>query len=139
MSEKTWDDCLYEGYANKVSKDPKKAESLKKTAEGRIKFFSTQKIAEESANYIFEGYYASIVELLHALSISEGYNISNHVCIGCFLREVAGKNDLYRLFDDLRYKRNSLVYYGNSMDLEICKDAIEKCKKLIKEIKEILK
>ena len=45
--------------------------------------------------------------------------------------------EIKRTFDDIRYKRNSLTYYGNRMDYEIAKQAIEKCKKIIKEITKI--
>jgi len=38
------------------------------------------------------------------------------------------------LFDDLRFKRNSLTYYGKRMDFETAKQAIEKCKRLIREL-----
>jgi len=51
------------------------------------------------------------------------------------LRDVLKREDLYILFDDIRYKRNSLTYYGNLMDYETAKQAIEKCKRIIKEIK----
>ena len=44
------------------------------------------------------------------------------------------KDELYDIFDDLRYKRNSLTYYGSRMDFETAKQAIEKCKKIIKEL-----
>ncbi len=139
MSKKTWEDCLSEGDVRNVSKDSKKSESLKRTAEGRIKFFENQQINETNANYIFEGYYTSIVELLHSFIILQGYNVSNHLCIGFYLRDVMKRNDLYRIFDDLRYKRNSLVYYGSEMDFETAKQAIEKCKKVINKIKVLLK
>ncbi len=52
----------------------------------------------------------------------------NDICIAFYLRDVLKREDLYRVFDDLRYKRNSLTYYGNKMDFETCKEAIEKCK-----------
>jgi uncharacterized protein (UPF0332 family) len=138
MNEKTWEDCLSEGDVRNVSKDIKKSESLIRTAEGRVKFFEIQIINEDTADYIFEGYYTSIIEFLHSIIISKGYNISNHICIGCYLRDVIKRNDLYRIFDDIRYKRNSLVYYGNRMDFETAKQAIEKCKKLYKELKGIV-
>ncbi|MBM3206911.1 MAG: hypothetical protein FJZ43_04805 [Candidatus Staskawiczbacteria bacterium] len=138
MSEKNWEECLSGGYATTISRDIKKSESLKRTAEGRIRFFEVQSVNEENVNYIFEGYYTSIIEFLHSFTISNGYNISNHVCIGCYLRDVMRRNDLYRLFEDLRYKRNSLIYYGSRMDFETAKQAIEKCRKLIKELKEII-
>ena len=131
MSEKTWEECLFEGDVRQVSKDTKKSDSLKRTAEGRIKFFNNQQINEENANYIFEGYYTSIIEMLHSLTISKGYSVSNHICIGCYLRDVLKRDDSYRIFDGLRYKRNSLVYYGNKMDFEtaITKAQLKKIKK----------
>ena len=46
MSEKTWEECLFEGDVRQVSKDTKKSDSLKRTAEGRIKFFDNQQINE---------------------------------------------------------------------------------------------
>jgi hypothetical protein len=51
------------------------------------------------------------------------------------LRDVINENELFRIFDDCRYKRNSLVYYGRHMDFDIAKEAIEKCKKLIIDVK----
>lgn len=43
------------------------------------------------------------------------------------------------MFDDVRFKRNSLTYYGKKMDFEIAKDAILKCKILLKSMREVLK
>jgi hypothetical protein len=39
------------------------------------------------------------------------------------------------MFDDCRFKRNSLVYYGKTLDLSVAKESIEKCKQLIIELK----
>lgn len=139
MNKGSWEDCLSEGDVKKVNKDIKKSEALKRTAEKRIKFFESQQLNEDNANYIFEGYYTSIIELIHSIMIKQSYNVLNHLCIGFYLRDVIKREDLYRIFDDLRYKRNSLIYYGSEMDFEISKSAIEKCKKLIKELKEINK
>ena len=49
------------------------------------------------------------------------------------------REDLFNTFDDIRFKRNSLTYYGNRMDFATAKDAIEKSKKLIKELNNYLK
>lgn len=137
MNKASWQDCLSEGDAKKVNNDVKKSEALKRTAEKRIKFFESQQLNEDNANYIFEGYYTSIVEIIHSIIIKQGYNVLNHLCIGFYLRDVIKRDYLFRIFDDLRYKRNSLIYYGSEMDFEISKSAIEKCKKLIKELGEI--
>ncbi|MEM2138872.1 MAG: hypothetical protein QXM96_01845 [Candidatus Woesearchaeota archaeon] len=42
---------------------------------------------------------------------------------------------IFRFFDDIRYKRNSIIYYGDELDLETAKQANEQCKKIILEIK----
>jgi hypothetical protein len=42
------------------------------------------------------------------------------------------------IFDDLRYKRNSLTYYGNKMGFDIAKEAIKKCKIVISEIEKMI-
>jgi hypothetical protein len=50
------------------------------------------------------------------------------------MKDILKREDLYRMFDDIRFKRNSLIYYGSRMDFDTAKDAIEKCKKIIKEL-----
>jgi len=52
---------------------------------------------------------------------------------------VLKRNDLFIVFDDLRFKRNSLDYYGKRMDFETGMAAIEKSKKLIRELTEIIR
>ena len=137
MKEASWDDCIYSNSAVKVTPDKARAKSLIETADDRIKF-SIRDLTEKTANYVFEDYYSSVLELAQALVIWNGYKINNHVCLGFFLRDVLGKEDLFRLFDDCRYKRNSLVYYGKRMDFETAKDAIEKAKKLMNQMKNII-
>jgi hypothetical protein len=49
------------------------------------------------------------------------------------------KDSLSRIFDDLRFKRNSLVYYGKRMDFDTCKKAIIDSKKIMQELNGLLK
>jgi hypothetical protein len=137
MKEANWDDCLFNSSAKSQSPDLKRAESLIETAEERISLI--KKTNKKNCNFVFEDYYSSLLELLQAKCFFDGFNILNHICIGFYLRDILKRNDLFIIFDDLRYKRNSLTYYGNRMDFETAKQTIEKCKKLIKEIREILK
>ena len=137
MKEASWNDCIYSNSAVKITPDKEKAKSLIETAEDRIKF-SIRDLNEKTANYIFEDYYSSVLELAQALVLLDGYKVNNHVCLGFFLRDVLKKEDLFRLFDDCRYKRNSLVYYGKRMDFKTAKDAIEKAKKLMNKLKNII-
>lgn len=137
MKEASWSDCLYSNSSVKITPDKEKAKSLIETAEDRIES-SAKELTEKNTNYVFEDYYSSILEMLHALVLLDGYKVNNHICLGYHLRDVLKREDLFRLFDDCRYKRNSLVYYGKRMDFETAKDAIEKCKSLIKETKKII-
>lgn len=138
MKDKNWNDCLESENSVKITPDREKAKSLVETAEERIKS-SVKEINEKNANFVFEDYYSSIVEIIHSIALLEGYKISNHICLGYYIKNILNKENLFMIFDDLRYKRNSLTYYGKRMDFETAKQAIEKSKRLIKELKEILK
>lgn len=130
MKETDWDDCLNNKSAKNVSPDIRRAESLIETAKERISLI--KEINEKNCNFVFEDYYTSLLEMLQAVTFKKGFNILNHMCLGFYLRDVLKREELYLLFDDLRFKRNSLTYYGHRMDYETAKQAIEKCKKIIK-------
>ncbi|MEK6983013.1 MAG: hypothetical protein AABX33_00435 [Nanoarchaeota archaeon] len=131
MKEASWDDCIYSNSALKVTSDKEKVKSLIETAEDRIKF-SIWNLNEKTVNYIFEDYYSSVLELLHSLVILDGYKVNNHICLGYYLKDVLKREELFRMFDDCRYRRNSLVYYGKRMDFKTGKGSIEKAKRLFK-------
>ena len=132
MKEINWNACLFNKSAKIITPDIKRSESLIETAKERVNLI--RKINEKNCNFVFEDYYTSLLELLQAMAFKCGFNVLNHVCLGYYLRDFLKRDDLYILFDDLRYKRNSLTYYGNRMDYETAKQAIEKCKKIIKEL-----
>jgi len=136
--ESTWEECLETSSSVKISPDKAKAKSLIDTATGRNEFFKESEVKESNANYIFEGYYSSALETLHALLLLNGYKVSNYICLGYYLRDIIKREDLFRLFDNRRFKRNSLIYYGRKMDFGTAKEAIEKCKKFIKELNQLL-
>ena len=138
MKESTWEDCFESISSLSVSKDKAKVKSLMDTADARILFLKDNDIKDTNINFIFEGYYSSILELLHALVLSEGFKVNNHICLGYFLRDVLNRPDLFRIFDDCRYKRNSLIYYGKKMDFEVANSSIQKSFKIINEIKILL-
>lgn len=139
MKESSWDDCLQTNSSLKVSLDKSKANSLIDTAIGRNNFLDSIKLTEDNSNYIFEGYYSSASELIHALLFLNGFKVTNHICLGYYLRDVLQMNDLFRLFDDCRFKRNSLVYYGKRMDFETAREAINKAKRLMSELNKTIR
>ena len=137
MKESSWGECLNYSSVIKITPDKEKAASLTETADESIKF-SLRQLNERNANYVFEDYYSSILEPLHALILLNGYKVNNHICLGYYLRDVLKNDELFRLFDNCRFKRNSLVYYGKRMDFDTAKDAIEKAKKIFKELNNII-
>jgi len=137
-NESNWKECIENNSSLSVSSDKAKAKSLIDTATGRNQYLHENEIKESNANYLFEGYYSSLLELLHALVILKGYKVSNHICLGYYLRDVLKRDDLFRLFDDCRFKRNSLVYHGRKMDFLTAQGAIEKCKQLLNELNKLL-
>jgi uncharacterized protein (UPF0332 family) len=139
MKASTWNECFEANSSLKISPDKPKARSLIDTAQGRMDYLKEHIVKPENANYIFEGYYSSALEYLHALLLLEGYKSENHFCLGFYLRDVLKREDLFRIFDDCRFKRNSLVYYGRKMDFETAKEAIKKCIKLMDELFALLK
>ena len=138
MKEASWDECLHSNSSVKITPDNEKAKSLIETAEDRIAS-SEKDLNEKTANFVFEDYYSSILEMVHALVLLNGYKVSNLICLGYYLRDVLKQEDLFRMFDDFRFKRNSLVYYGKRMDFEVAKNTIDKCKSMVKELKKIIK
>ena len=142
MKEKDWSECIEFGKSFRITPDIEKAKSLLETAEERIQQ-TNKEIKVENVNFVFEDYYTSIIEIIHGIVSFDGYKVLNHICLGNYLRDILKKEALYIIFDDLRFKRNSLEYYGKRMDFETGKDAIEKSKRLVKEltvmIKEMLK
>jgi len=138
MKEKDWNECLEFGKSFRITPDLEKAKSLLETAEERIGQ-TTKELKQENVNFVFEDYYSSIIEIIHGIVSINGYKILNHVCLGNYLRDVLKRGDLFIVFDDLRFKRNSLDYYGKRMDFETGKAAVEKSKKLIRELTEIIK
>jgi len=138
VKESTWKECLETGSALEVSSDVPKARSLLETSLGRNEYLKESGIKETSANFIFEGYYTSVLEMLHALLLLHGYKVKNHICLGHYIRDVLKRDDLFRIFDDCRYKRNSLIYYGKRMDLGTARSSTNQCIKFMAEIKNIL-
>ena len=135
MKEADWNDCLKKYSARNITPDIERARSLIITAKHRIGLIKD--INNENCNFVFEDYYTSLLEILQAMTFNKGFNILNHLCLGYYIRDILNRQDLYEIFDDLRYKRNSLTYYGKMMDFDIAKSAIKICKKMIKEIENL--
>ncbi len=133
MRDSSWNECLEDNAVRKITPDLERANSLREIAKERMHLF--KEVNERNCNFVLEDCYTSLLEVIQSLAFEKGYNILNHLCLGYFLRDLLKREDLFRIFDDLRYKRNSLTYYGNKLDFEVSKQAIKDCKKIIREVK----
>lgn len=138
MREGSWDECMETGSVLEATRESFKIRSLVETARGRVKYLEGNRKTEDNANYLFEGYYTSVLEMLHAVLLSDGYKVSNHVCAGYYLRDVLKREDMFRDFNDLRFKRNSLTYYGRRMDFRKAGESIRKSLLLMQKLGQIL-
>jgi len=138
MKESSWFECVDNHICIKVSVDRARAKSLIDTAKARIKYAQKSRINEENANFIFEDYYSSALEMLHALLFLNGFKADNHICSGFFLRDMLKRINLFRIFDDARQKRNNLVYYGKKADFETTKEQIIRLGKFINKLNNIM-
>ena len=135
IRESNWSDCLLYNSARKTTPDKSRARFLIHTSAERIEYLKDLKITEKGANFLFEGYYTSTIEILEAITLSEGFNIRNHLCLGYYLRDILKKENLFQIFERCRFKRNGIVYYGKLMKFEIAKHSVEEIKNLISELK----
>ena len=137
--QSSWKDCISQKLAITISPDKAKAKSLIATARARIEFITKIKLEESNANFVFENYYSSLLEVMHAIVLIKGFKVENHVCLGHYLRDILKEEKLFRMFDDARSKRNGLIYYGQRMDFGTAKDIIEKVKGLLSKLECMIK
>ena len=125
----------------KVKPDLKKAESLVKMAESRIKSVSLLD-ARQFSTIVAEMYYEIIKEFSSALILIDGFKSvgeNSHRDLFDFL-------STYKLFSedeiifihDLRVKRNRSSYEGRDIEYSYLKLKQNKINKIIKDLKEII-
>ena len=103
----------------KISPDNKRAKALKEMALERYSTIRELKIPYR----IIEEYYEIIKELLTAYMYKEGFKTLSHKSLVDFSKEnikfISNKDS--ELIDELRIKRNNIVYYGERITSEFLK------------------
>ncbi len=124
----------------KIEKDKQKAESLKKLAALRYKKINLFNV-EEDASLICEAYYEVCKELITAILFCDGYKTLSHKTLLEYIKKNYAKlnNDELELLDDLRKRRNKLVYYGIFQPSFYIKKNSNQIEKIIVKLKNILK
>ena len=103
----------------KISKDEKRARALKEMAKDRY-----EKMSDFKEPYrIIEEYYEIIKELITSFMYNQGFKTLSHKALVEFASQniKALSSREISLIDELRVKRNNIVYYGEKASLEFLK------------------
>jgi hypothetical protein len=115
----------------KISPDEKRANALKEMAKDR---FEDMNFKEPYR--IIEEYYEIIKELITSFMYKRGWKTLSHK----ILVEFAAKNmkvlssQEIELIDELRVKRNNILYYGEKVSLEFLKSRENLIRKIIRKL-----
>ena len=123
----------------KIEKDKEKAKSLMKLAELRYKKISSFDV-EGEASLICEAYYEVCKELITSILFCDGYKTLSHKTLLEYLKKNYSEIsiDEIELLDDLRKRRNKLIYYGIFQSSFYIKKNREGIEKIIFKLKQIL-
>jgi len=120
---KTFDEFLEKGIMKKRTPDLARANSLLKEAKKRKKFlhelFKKIGLNDENANYFVENSYDTLIELIRAKLLIQGFYASGegaHEAEVSFMRNLGFPEKEARFMNDLRYFRNGILYYGKDFD-----------------------
>ena len=120
---KTFDEFLEKGIMKKRTPDIARANSLLKEAKKRKKFlhelFKKIGLNDENANYFVENSYDTLIELIRAKLLIQGFYASGegaHEAEVSFMRNLGFPEKEARFMNDLRYFRNGILYYGKDFD-----------------------
>ena len=116
----------------KISKDEKRAADLKKMAKRR---FETMNELKEPYRVIGE-YYEIIKELLTSEMYIAGFKTLSHKALVEFAKiniKILSSQEI-SLIDELRIKRNNIVYYGELVTLEFLKSREIAIRKIIEKL-----
>lgn len=118
-------DCIKEGFIRNVKVDKALIDSLISMSKSEEETIKSSKLNENNISTYCMVAYSSLREILEAIALNFGYKITNHVCLGLFLKKELKDFD-FEFFERIRKIRNKISYYGEKIDLETGKDLIDK-------------
>ncbi|MBN1385847.1 hypothetical protein JW968_02595 [Candidatus Woesearchaeota archaeon] len=133
---KTWNDIEHMVY--KVSPDIAKSRSILKMANARIEANNIDH--DRYPSLVVEKYYKIIKELIVALMAIDGFKTVSHEALVLYLGKFY--NDFIEseiaLIDQMRIKRNQVVYEGRFVPKEYLRRNEEKLKEIISKLMKII-
>ena len=138
-----FEEYVEEGIAKKQSPNISRSQFLANESENSYSFLleilEKHSITNKNANTIIKLCYDIIMELIRACMLKEGYNAVGkgaHEAEVSYLRKIDFTENDIRFANQMRYFRNSIMYYGQQMDSEYADNVLlflKKSRKLLKE------
>lgn len=133
-----FDMSLNEGKAKKIMPNNIRATSIFKSSIQAIETAKLIPLNINTSKTILRELYEGLRECCEAIGLLHGYKFLDHESITYFLRDIL-KEPIYKRFDRYRKLRNGINYYGEDIDMETVKEAIEDIPALIKELEKYKK
>ena len=137
---------VHKGIIKKQAPDKPRAEFLLKEAEVSLKGLKERikiiDIDEFNANSIIKDCYDIIMELIRAKLLLEGYSASGsyaHEGEISYLKKIGFPDSEVSFLNELRYFRNSIMYYGKILDIDYAKKVFDFLNKIMPKLKEEVK
>lgn len=118
-------DCEKDGFIRNVKPDLALINSLIEMSKSEEETVKSSKLNKNNISTYCMVAYSSLREILEAISLNLGYKITNHACLGLFLKNKLKEFD-FEFFERVRKIRNKIGYYGEKIDLETGEDLIKR-------------
>ena len=143
---RAFEEFLKDVIITKATPNRMRADSLTAEAEKRKRFVKELlekiKISDENANYYIESAYDTIMELLRAKLIIDGYKSHGegaHEAEISYLRKIGFSEHDARFANALRYNRNGIKYYGKSFEKHYAESAISFLNEIYPKLRGLIK
>ena len=126
----------------KTAPDKERAKSLSKVVKQREDYIAAVN-ADKFPSVVAEAYYEIIKELMTAISLSDGFKAIGENAHKDLVDYLSNYKEFTReeivLVNDLRIKRNKLMYEGITIELVYLKNNKDKLISIINKLKELVK
>lgn len=143
---KNFSEFVRDGIVKKQYADLSRAKFLVKESEKSYVFLKAIMknigIDDDNSNSVIKLSYDTIMGLIRAKMLSQGYNASGqgaHEAEVAYLREIGFSENDIQFADQLRYFRNGIMYYGKILDMEYATKVLEFLNKIYPKLRQLLK
>jgi len=125
---------LRNGKVNKTAPNAIRAKSMIKSSKQAIDTAKSISLNENTSKSVFRELYEGLREYCEAIGYLKGYKFQDHESITYFLKDILKEESISRKFDRYRKLRNGINYYGESIDIEVIKEALQEIPALVEKL-----